>query len=987
MDAVPREGIARVGKYRLIRELGRGGMGVVYLAEDSRLLREVALKVLHPALTLDTEFVTRFASEAQAIAALTHPGIVRVHAFEEVDGSHLIDMEYIDGRSLDHVLARGPLGCSDALDIVARVLEALAACHTRGMVHRDIKPSNILIAYDGRVLLSDFGLAMSCAFASVSAATSSCFIGTPKYASPESWDKAKPTPTGDVYSAGLVLLELLAGRTPFDGDSPLEIMRKTVAAARVPVREYVPQASDELVALLEDMLEAIPAKRPADATVALARLRATAEFAALPEGGAVTMRITPPAIRPKRKPAASRRRTWLIATTAAIVLAAGLVWRFQPGPDNASQTTASVGDVPAPTSPEAPSEPVPPPPVVSPNAGELAVVGDYVVFSGNTRTWRTLWSCNISTKAVAPVWPELTLGPSDSVFKDGGLPVACGIVGVVRSQAGGISLFRTDGTPEGTVVLAYAASTEANRIELLGARDGLVYFNRIGGDETFGLWETDGTVEGTRHRWGDATTPIVTQLQVAPSGGLYFASHTNGTIYSWPKGGAEPFPLWPAWSVDAFMGDIITLGDRVLADASSGIEDGRELWFADPTPGSLRKLRDIFPGNDDGAADPHFARFRDGVVFVGKTPGQGRELWFTDGTEAGTRLVFDINPGPMDSGPYRFTESGGLVYFSALSAQYGQELWVSDGTSEGTRRLTDINPGVGSTDPFAFCAFKGGLLFTPNDPTIGDELWFSEGTPEGTNLLYECVPGPAPSGPHGTQVIGDRAVFGADHPQFGRVLWVTDGTPEGTHTLFERLEAERSPLPEAAPWVAFGGHIYMANTSADHGTELWATDPDSAQSRLVRDIYPGPKGSNPHAFQEFNGYVYFAADDGIHGIELWRTDGTQDGTGLVYDAAGGAASGAPHDLTPWGTARLAFVADSGGKRGQGIFYCEIGTEGVRLAGGTDERGPQWKPMSLTDGGESWLVFSTQNAAGQTILWRTNGNVTQGLPALGRGATP
>lgn len=196
MIATNKSELTRVGKYRILRELGRGGMGVVYLAEDTRLQREVALKLLHPALTLDRGFVDRFATEARAIAALTHPGIVRVHAFEEVDGCHLIDMEYVDGRSLDQVIARGPVSGKDTLNIIARVLEALAACHARGMVHRDIKPSNILIGYDGRILLSDFGLAMSFALASTSGATSSCFIGTPKYAPPESWDRVLPSPAG-----------------------------------------------------------------------------------------------------------------------------------------------------------------------------------------------------------------------------------------------------------------------------------------------------------------------------------------------------------------------------------------------------------------------------------------------------------------------------------------------------------------------------------------------------------------------------------------------------------------------------------------------------------------------------------------------------------------------------------------------------------------------------------------------------------------------
>lgn len=966
-----------VGKYRLLRELGRGGMGVVYLAEDARLLRKVALKVLHPALTLDSAFVARFESEAQAIATLTHPGIVRIHAFEEVDGSHLIDMEFIDGRSLDLIVERGLVGHSDAMDIIARVLEALAACHARGLVHRDIKPSNILIAYDGRVLLSDFGLARSCAMASVSAATSSCFIGTPKYAPPESWDRATPTPAGDVYSAGLVMLELLSGRTPFDGDSPLEIMRKTIASLDVPVREFLPDASEALVSLMEDMLRVVPGDRPADAGVAYERLQETPEFAALPKGGAQTMQITPPAFRRGLRRLGLNFRYWRTRLSlVAIALTAGVIGyalasreaAMTPPGDSADSSVAALSV-----------------PSVSPDVADLAAAGGHVLFIANAADWRTLWSYNTATGISVPIWPSLALASDDRITAVNA--TAGGIVGVLRTEAHGVSLFGTDGTAEaGTIVLAYAASAQANLIELLEAQDGTVYFNRIGGDETFGLWETDGTIEGTRHRWGGIETANVTRLQVTPSGGLYFASRTTGAFYYWPHGASAPYSLWPDLPFSPAVGNFMLLGEQALVEADAGGGEGRELWIASPSPGSMRLLYTFTPGAESGLVNPEMTHFGDGVVFTAQSPTYGRELWFSDGTEAGTHLLYDVNPGAMGSNPYRFTEAGGLLYFSALTAEEGQELWVSDGTEAGTRMVRDIYPGLGSTDPYAFCPFNGGLLFTPHDPIAGEELWFTDGTPEGTQLLFDCMPGPESGAPHGTLIVGERAYFGASYPECGRVLWETDGTPEGTRPLFKTLEAAPPAAPTAVPWITFKGQVYMVNASPEHGTELWVTDQDTAESRLVRDIWPGREGSYPHNFHVFQGQLYFAAADGIHGIELWRTDGTREGTVLAFDSCTGPESGNPADLISWGDNSFAFSANGSPGRGRGIYFYDPGLRGFKLAGDSDERGAAWKPADLVDNGDGWLLFSTQNAAGDTTLWRTNGNATVALPALGRGST-
>jgi len=964
-----------LGKYLLLRELGRGGMGVVYLAEDTRLLRQVALKVLHPALTLDMGFTERFEREAQAIAAITHRGIVRVHAFEEVEGRYYIDMEYIQGSSLDQFQSSAPYTQADALSIMDRVLDALAICHDKGFVHRDIKPSNILIAKDGRVLLTDFGLALSSAFASASTATSSCFIGTPKYAPPESWDKTAPSPTGDVYSAGMVLLELLAGKTPYDGDSPLQIMRKMLEAPALDIDELLPDASKQLKLLLKDMLTAESGLRPASAGIALSRLRETPEFGESAPDGDRTVWIKSPTSTPKPSKLQVWRAPILIATTVMLILATvlGVTAGISTGePGLSSSKAKEMADEAAVT------ETLPPPELPCPGVDHFAVVGNRALFTGSAGDWRTLWSWDADAGSVEAIWPELTLGPGDCAFKDGAYLVEGGIVGVVRSEALGTYLIRTDGTAKGTTVIAHLTNEASRRFKILAEHDGIVYFNRIEVGGALGLWASDGTIEGTRYLWGEGQTEEITVLDFTEEGNMHFASRSGGTLFYWSKGYHEPVLIH---SASGPIGDIIVIGTRVLFEAHEP-ETGTELWVADSEVGSATILMDFMPGPKSGMGSPQFTRFKNGVVFCAATEEHGREPWFTDGTREGTRLVADINPGPLGSMPYRFTVSGDLLYFSAMTASHGRELWVTDGTPEGTHMLTDIAPGIASTTPYAFCPYNGGLLFSPHDPVLGEELWFTDGTPEGTRLLFDCMPGPDSGEPHGTRVLGNRAIFGAFHPEYGRVVWETDGTAEGTRPVLTHLEGEPSALPPLAPWIAALGGLYMVNTTPEHGAELWVANSASGEFRLVRDIHPGPKGSHPREFLELDGLLYFVADDGIHGTELWRTDGTENGTILVLDTHSGPEGGNPRELTSF-LGRLALVANLGPDYGTGIKVYNPATGASGIVAKSYSLNPHWNPTNLVDNGDGWLLFSTQNATGQTSLWRTNGHETFPIPVSGR----
>ncbi|RIQ13198.1 protein kinase domain-containing protein, partial [Jiangella rhizosphaerae] len=268
------------GRYRIEALLARGGMATVYKATDTRLDRPVALKIMHAELAADDDFVARFINEARAVAQLSDPNVVNVFDQGEDDGAVYLAMEYIHGRTLRDVLhERGRLGADLALEVTESVLSALAAAHRAGIVHRDVKPENVLVGNDGRVKVADFGLARA---NSTSSKTTRGLLGTVSYISPEQALGERATPRSDVYSAGIMLYELLTGKTPHEGPTDFVIVRSHIDDDVPPPSEAVPlpPAVDDLV-LTATARE--PRLRYADAEAFLAAVRsARATIAGLP---------------------------------------------------------------------------------------------------------------------------------------------------------------------------------------------------------------------------------------------------------------------------------------------------------------------------------------------------------------------------------------------------------------------------------------------------------------------------------------------------------------------------------------------------------------------------------------------------------------------------------------------------------------------------------------------------------------------------------
>ena len=201
------------GKYEVIKEIGRGGMGIVFQAKDIRLNRTVALKFLAKELTRDSTAMQRFLQEAQAAAALDHPNICTVYEVDDIDDQMYISMNYIEGKSLKEKLEDEPLEVDEAVGIVLQVAEGLKEAHEKGIVHRDVKPSNIMISDKGRAIITDFGLAKLSWGADLTKA--STIMGTVAYMSPEQARGDDVDQRTDIWSLGAVFYEILTGKPPF----------------------------------------------------------------------------------------------------------------------------------------------------------------------------------------------------------------------------------------------------------------------------------------------------------------------------------------------------------------------------------------------------------------------------------------------------------------------------------------------------------------------------------------------------------------------------------------------------------------------------------------------------------------------------------------------------------------------------------------------------------------------------------------------------
>ena len=264
------------GRYRLRKAVGDGGMGAVWEAQDQQLDRPVAIKVPDRRLAAEPSFVERFRREARAAARLSHPNVAQVYDYGVDRGQPYLVMEFVPGETLASRLTReGPVSSDEARRIGAQAADALHAAHDAGVVHRDVKPGNIMVTPGGQAKVLDFGIAAAAAESRMTG--TGIVLGTPTYMAPEQAAGEGATSASDIYSLGVVLYEMLAGRPPFEGDSALAVASAHVHREPEPLERAARSADPDVVAAIHQAMAKEPSARPASAAAFAALLRGEAQ--------------------------------------------------------------------------------------------------------------------------------------------------------------------------------------------------------------------------------------------------------------------------------------------------------------------------------------------------------------------------------------------------------------------------------------------------------------------------------------------------------------------------------------------------------------------------------------------------------------------------------------------------------------------------------------------------------------------------------------
>ena len=324
------------GRYQVIEDLGKGGMGRVYKAYDTEVKEKLALKLLNPEIADDERTIERFRTELRLARTISHRNICRMHDLGREGSTYYITMEYVPGEDLKGLIHRiGALPVGKAVSVARQVCEGLEEAHRAGVVHRDLKPQNIMIDREGNARIMDFGIARSVKGKGITGAN--VLIGTPEYMSPEQVDGKEAGPRSDLYSLGIVLFEMLTGRRPFEGETTLSIAVKQKSEAPPDPRKLNPQIPEALALLVLQCLEKAPEKRPAGAAALAAGLAGIEP--------ALPATVTP---LPLRKPGTSKsitlrlpsKKVWIPAALGLAALTALGLWLFLPGGAPARQTIA-----------------------------------------------------------------------------------------------------------------------------------------------------------------------------------------------------------------------------------------------------------------------------------------------------------------------------------------------------------------------------------------------------------------------------------------------------------------------------------------------------------------------------------------------------------------------------------------------------------------------------------------------------------------------
>ncbi len=335
--------LKQLGKYEIVDKLGEGGFGAVYLANNTRLKKRVALKVLHPQVASDEVLAAYFEREALALARLEHTHIVRVFDYDQIDGVSFIVMEYIDGTTLDRLLRdQRVFALDEIVSIFRQLLSALGYAHENGVIHRDIKPSNIMLTGSGEVKIADFGIAKVAGAAKLTRTGTGA--GSLLYMSPEQIKGTNIDNRSDIYSVGVTLYQVVAGRTPFEADSDYEIMTGHLERAPLAPSQLKGSISRDLEEVILKAIEKKPEKRFQNAqemSEALSRIKSGSEITVVARDNQFAKTI---AVSTHPKVASAKTRMLIPALAVFAVIVMAVIWLLTRGGDESKTSAQTFAD-------------------------------------------------------------------------------------------------------------------------------------------------------------------------------------------------------------------------------------------------------------------------------------------------------------------------------------------------------------------------------------------------------------------------------------------------------------------------------------------------------------------------------------------------------------------------------------------------------------------------------------------------------------------
>ena len=817
--------------YRIVKAIGAGGMGHVYLAEDTRLDRQVALKILPPELGDDADRRARFTREAKAVAALNHPNIVTAYAVEEAGGFHFITMELVRGRTLAELLPRSGFAPDRFLELAIPLTDALAAAHQHGITHRDVKPTNVMVTDEGRVKVLDFGLAKAHrdvrdrddTLAVRSATEEGRIVGTPAYMSPELAEGKSVDARSDIFSLGIVFYEMLTGQRPFGGETSASILASVVKDTPTPIAGLKPGVPRDIARLVHRCL----AKAPIDRYQSAIDLRHDLEDAkqALTSGvepsGEVSSRSS--------KLAVVAAVVGIAAVIALATLAMSNGMFRAPGKADDSPAAPRLSNAVKITS----ALSVESYPTWSPDGSRLAYeVGDTVGSVAARHIWVSQVEggepVNLTRDSPAnnrrPSWSPDGRDIAFYSNRDGEwgvylLPAIGGSPRKVRSLPGlvGVSWSAPQWSKDGTVLFVPAQLAPGNRVMLFAVSLASLESTQLElpAHDSLGIWDLSVSPDDQRLAYVEAGrgNPDISRLwTIAMSGGTPIPL-TDGRTNVWS----------PSWS-----------------------GDGRTVFYVSNRGGSMDLWQQAVTAEGNARGDPLQVTQGLGILSAAFSP-DGRRLAYSRGG--------------------RFTNVWRAPIFADRAATWADATPVTSerayiefvDVSPDGRQLALSSDRRGNQDLWLLPSTGGEMTPLTNDPTPD---WYPRWSPDGSQILFYA------------------------YRSGNRDIWVMPSRGGPARQLTARPGTDWFPF-----WSPDGRDIGF-HVQSDNGNELWTVSATGGEPRLVTQGSSGDWSPDGQSFVvERLGSLFRVARDGSNATPLTSPQSTntprfsRDGQ-FVYFSAG-----------------------------------------------------------------------------------------------------